>query len=95
MKTKVDVDQRVLVAAIRYAMGRQTGMIDICREELEYNIGNLSTWLVEAILSDSKFYLGIEAAAGQADHQIINIGYVNSIIYMCEKELEARKANGK
>jgi len=79
---KISLDQRMLVGCMRYAIGRQTGLIDLAVDELRLNIKELKIWLLESAISDMLWHLQMED---------VNKGYAREIGLLCIEELKKRK----
>lgn len=86
---RINIDERILAAAIRYSLPRETGMIDICVDELNKNKSLIQDWMLQRIAEDTRDYLRWEHASGEED--AINTDYAHQIIRICNNELEERK----
>jgi|GEM_PF-6400351 len=83
---QINVDCRVLAAAIRYSIPRNTSMIDITIESLEQNLENLEKWLLKAIISDMEYHLRGQEQLEEKEQ--VNVGYANRIIFLCERAIK-------
>ena len=84
---KAYIDVRILGAAIRYSLPKETGLMPICVSELKITARNFPTWLLETIKQEAEQHIELEYAKGT----FINTDYARKIIAICEEEIARPK----